>query len=95
MTLAEISTLLKTYFSDKPVLKVAVFGSYSRNAQTQDSDLDIMLTMERPVGLMALSGYINDLEDLLHIHVDLGTEKGLSPHVRPYVEKDLMVIYEK
>ncbi len=95
MNFAEISALLKTYFSDKPVRKVAVFGSYARNSQTSNSDLDILLTMEKPVGLMALSGYINDLEDLLHIHVDLGTEKGLSPHVRPFVEKDLKVVYEK
>lgn len=87
--------IIKDYFRDKPVKKIQVFGSFARNEQNIDSDIDIIIELEKPVGLFKLSEYSLDLEDMLGLNIDLGTNKSLSPFVRPYVERELETVYEK
>lgn len=95
MDLSVISEKIRGYFEDKPIKKVFIFGSYSRNEQTPKSDIDILISMDKPVGLFKLAQYSIDLESLLGIRVDLGTEGGVSPEVWPYIEKDIRLIYER
>lgn len=66
-----------------------------QDEQQVGSDIDILLEMERPIGLMSLSRYRLDLEDLTGLKVDLGTTKGVSKYARPYIERDLETVYEK
>jgi hypothetical protein len=86
---------IKTYFADKPVNKVMVFGSFARNEQTSESDIDIIIKLNQPLGLFALSRFRLDLTELLGIPVDLTTEKGISKFVYPYIEKEIEVLYEQ
>lgn len=95
ITKEEAYKIITDYFKDKPVKKIQVFGSYARGEQKEGSDIDILLDMEHPVGLFKLSGYLIDLEEKLGLSVDLGTNKSLSEHVRPFVEKELETVYEK
>lgn len=95
MSKGEIYSIIKKYFIDKPIKKISVFGSFARNEQNASSDIDILLTTERPLGLMTLSGYRIELEKLLGLHVDLGTDKGVSSYVIPHIQKDIEVLYEK
>ena len=88
-------TKIINYFKEKPVHKIMVFGSYALNKQKPSSDIDVLLSLDHPVGLLALSGYRIELEKLLGIKVDLGTENGVSSYVMPYIKKDAVVIYEK
>ena len=80
---------------DKPVKKIQVFGSFARNEETEGSDIDVLIETEHPVGLMALSRYRIELEDLTGLEVDLGTSDGVSKHARSYIEEDLETLYEK
>lgn len=91
----EAYRIIKDYFRDKPVKKIQEFGSFAGDEQREDSDIDIIVEMEHPVGLIAFSGYRLDLEELLGMEVDLGTKEGVSPYVRPLIEKDLQTVYEK
>ncbi|MBI2271516.1 MAG: nucleotidyltransferase domain-containing protein [Bacteroidetes bacterium] len=95
MNKKDIYQKIKNYFVDKPVKKISVFGSYARNEQKTSSDIDILVTPERPLGLMALSGYRIELEKILGLHVDLGTDKGISSFVIPYIQNDIEILYEK
>lgn len=95
MNKREIYTKIKNYFHDKPITKISVFGSFARNEQNPSSDIDILLSLEKPIGLMALSGYRIELEKILGIHVDLGTDKGISSFVAPYIQNDIEILYEK
>jgi predicted nucleotidyltransferase len=91
----EAYKIITDYFKDKPVKKIQVFGSFARGEQGEGSDIDILLEMEHPVGLMALARYRLELEDLTNLEVDLGTSKGVSKYARPYIERDLETVYEK
>ena len=44
---------------------------------------------------MKFFGYQQELEALLRKKVDLVSADGLSHHVKPFVDKDKILIYEK
>jgi predicted nucleotidyltransferase len=76
-------------------LKAGIFGSYSRGDNKKGSDLDILVFLDyanHRISLLDLVGVEQDLSEALGVKVDLVTEKSLSPHIRPFVEKDLMYI---
>ena len=87
---------LNNYFSDKPVKKAYLFGSYARNEAKSGSDLDILVELDytQPIG-MKFFGFQADLEDLLNIKVDLITTEGLSKYVKPFIDREKILIYEK
>lgn len=94
MTKEKIHTIIREYFADKPVKKVSVFGSYVTKTQDRDSDLDILIDLKHPVGLMKLSQYKNELEELLGIPIDIGTSSGLSKYVATEVREAAELVYE-
>ena len=95
MTEQQIFKTICDYFIDKPVRKISIFGSYATGNFNSSSDIDIVLSMINPVGLLKLSGYRIDLEERLGISVDLGTENGISQFALPYIKKEMKVIYER
>jgi hypothetical protein len=72
------------------VRRLALFGSTARDDAREDSDVDVLVQFE---GSATFDGYIallSYLEQLLGRKVDLVTEGGLKPRVRPFVERDLI-----
>lgn len=87
---------LRHYFSTQPVLKAWLFGSFSRGKETKDSDVDIMVSLDKskPIGLKFF-GIWNDLEELLGRKVDLVSEGTLLPFAQESVERDKILVYER
>ena len=86
--------LLKPYIS-----RMAVFGSIVRGEATKKSDIDLLIRLKpsnaRPkLVLFKLMEIEENLPKKLGREVDLVTEDSLSPYIRPYVEKEKVVIYE-
>ena len=77
------------------VKRVALFGSVVRGEETPQSDVDILVKFRKPIGLFKLVGLEQELSERLKRPVDLITEGGLSPYVRPYVEAEKVILYEK
>jgi predicted nucleotidyltransferase len=87
--------ILKPYIN-----RLAVFGSTVRGEATPKSDLDLLIRLKpsgkRPrLGLFKLMEIEEALAKRLGRDVDLVTEDSLSPYIRPYVEKEQVVIYEE
>lgn len=61
---------------------VRLFGSAARGGTTADSDVDFLVDMDKGRTLLVLAGLHEDLEDLLGRHVDVVTERGLSPYMK-------------
>jgi predicted nucleotidyltransferase len=53
------------------VEKLEVFGSYVRDEQKKDSDLDVLVTFKEAPSLLTFIAIENYLSDLLGIKVDL------------------------
>ncbi len=91
LSLDYIRQVLAEYFADKPVRRVQVFGSYARGEATAESDLDLIIEMERPVGWEYFS-YADDLQARLGIKVDMGA--GVSDYIYRYIAKEIKTLYE-
>jgi uncharacterized protein len=87
---------LTQFFSSKPVKRAYLFGSYVWNEAVKSSDIDILVELDhsQPIG-MKFFAYKDELEQLLNIKVDLLSAEGLSRHVKPYIDKDKVLIYER
>lgn len=82
--LATQKDTLKTY----AVKTLFLFGSVARDESTVDSDVDLLVEFEKPVGLLTFIGLKHYLEELLECPVDLGTPNSLKPHVKENAMRD-------
>ena len=71
---------------------VGIFGSYAREENDEDSDLDILVDFEESLDLLELIGLEQELTENLGIKADLITVHSLSPQLKHHVEKDLIPI---
>jgi predicted nucleotidyltransferase len=88
-------SVIQNYLKNQPVLKAYLFGSYVRGEQDETSDLDLLVELDEHVGLYKFVAIQLGLENLLGKKVDLISEKGLSPRLRPYIDKEKKLIYER
>jgi len=91
LTAGQQSTIVEMTRRYDPAM-VAVFGSRSRKDHAPDSDLDLLVDFRKPVSLIDIIGLEQELSDVLGLKVDLVTERSLSPHIRPFVERDMVRI---
>ena len=74
------------------VRKIGIFGSYSKECQTQESDLDLVVEFDLPIGMFAFVHLKNRIEDHLGIRVDLVTPDGLHPLIRNQVMHEVVYV---
>ena len=88
---------VKEYLKAKPIEKAWLFGSYARNEESLDSDIDLLVKFKKPnnLDLFDYIGLTQDLEDLTGRQVDLVEEGKLIPAVSKKVEKEKVLIYER
>lgn len=67
---------------------VRVFGSVARGEARADSDIDFLVKLETGRSLLDLARLLRELQTLLGLPVDVVTEAGLRPRIRPQVLKD-------
>ncbi len=53
-----------------------VFGSAARGADQPGSDLDLLVSRDRGVGLLTMAGFAEAAEDLLNVAVDVVSDGG-------------------
>jgi hypothetical protein len=87
---------LQDYFKTQPVLKAYLFGSYVRGEATEDSDVDLLVELDysQRIGLHFVK-MVLDLEELLHKKVDLIPTDSVSKYIKPYIEEEKKIIYER
>ena len=88
--------IVKDYFSGQPVIKAYLFGSYSRGDADTDSDVDILVDLDysKHIGL----GFVtmqSELQQKLQKKIDLISSKAISKYIKPFIEHDKVLIYER
>ena len=76
------------------VKKLALFGSYARGEQKASSDIDFVIEKGRIKGL-DFFGFINSLEDVLGVPVDVMTYQSLQDSLIRDAIADEVVLYER
>jgi uncharacterized protein len=87
---------IKNYFKTRPVLKAYLFGSYVRGMADNKSDIDILVDLDysQKIGLQFIQMKF-DLEKILNNEVDLVSSNGMSKYIKPLVDVEKRLIYEK
>lgn len=97
-TVTEIKQILqaqKPYLAEKyGIVEIGVFGSYVRNEQRPDSDVDLLIELTDPprislLGLVELEYYLGDL---LGVKVETAIKKNLKPRLRPYIMEEVSMV---
>jgi predicted nucleotidyltransferase len=78
--------------SEFGVTSLAVFGSTARDTATASSDIDILVDFDGPATSKRFFGVQFLIEDRLECSVDLVTEKALRDELRPYIEKERVIV---
>jgi predicted nucleotidyltransferase len=73
------------------VSRIGIFGSFSRNEATKESDVDILVEFSEPIGLDFVL-LAEELELLLGNKVDLVSSKAVKPRLKKYIEEDLIYV---
>ena len=97
ITQSQIIPSIQKFFSTQPINKAWLFGSYSRGEETEQSDIDILVSFDKDakVSLFQYAHIICQLEELLQRKVDLVEEGTLLPFAQQTANHDKILIYER
>lgn len=76
--------ILKTA-EEHGLTNIRVFGSVARGDAKPGSDLDLLVDLQRRIGLFTLLGFQHKVEDTLLMPVQVVTAESLSPYFRDTV----------
>jgi predicted nucleotidyltransferase len=80
-----------------PVMRAWLFGSYAREEETADSDIDILVQFipNAKISLFDYGGIVYNLEQLTGRKIDLVEKDRLKPFAKKTAERDKILIYER
>lgn len=84
-----ISAHKRQLANDYHVSKIGIFGSYVSGLSSENSDIDILVEFEKPVGFVKFIRLENYLTNLIGVKVDLVTKKALKPYMGQNILREL------
>jgi predicted nucleotidyltransferase len=90
----------KVLFLNREILKkyrvksISLFGSYVRNEQKEESDIDFLVDFQEGATLFDFVELQDSLSELLVKKVSVVSRRGLSKYIGPYILKEAEPIGE-
>lgn len=78
-------------FNKYPIKELALFGSFARNEQNVNSDIDILVEFNKNVGVEFIE-LADELEDLIKLKVDLVSKNGIKDNYFQFIKNDLKYV---
>ncbi|NWG19872.1 MAG: nucleotidyltransferase family protein [Chloroflexi bacterium] len=72
--------------------ELGVFGSYVRNEQRPDSDIDLLVSFTQTPSLLTLVQLEDELSELLGVRVDLAVKSALRPRIAEHVLHEVVPV---
>jgi predicted nucleotidyltransferase len=95
MRRGEININIINYLKPYSPERIGVFGSYARNEETPESDIDILVKFKETLSLFDLAKIHRELSQILGKNVDLITESSVkNERLKKYIYNDLKIIFE-
>jgi len=95
MSIAEIKQKIIPVLEEYGVDYAGVFGSVARGEELAESDVDILVTLEQPIGVYKFMELQEKLENVIGRDVDLVSKSAVNKYIEPYITHDLVTLYEK
>lgn len=79
--LSKLAELKPMLYKDYAVKEIGLFGSFLDNSNTEESDIDILIELENPIGwkFFSLEMY---LETVFNRKIDLVTKNALKDQIK-------------
>jgi predicted nucleotidyltransferase len=94
-TIKEIRALLGKHrdylFQAYPIKSIAIFGSYAREDNDEDSDLDILVEFNDRIGIRFID-LADEIEDIVGLKVDLVSKNGIKEGYLSAINPDLIYV---
>jgi hypothetical protein len=95
-SLDEIRELIEQHRSELKrqfhVEQIGVFGSYARGDQKKRSDVDFLVTFDKPVSYFTLGGLYTYLKEIVGTDVDVVPREDLRPEFREHVLNEVVYL---
>ena len=95
-TLDEIRSILRQHgnvIADKyGVAVVAIFGSYMRDAQKRESDIDLLAEILRPISLLEAAGAEIYLSEILGARVDWVPKRSVREELKETILEEAIAL---
>ncbi len=85
-TLAALKPELHERFG---VSEIGVFGSWVRGEQRPDSDIDLLVEFDRPVGLFEIMALEDYLQSAFGHKVDIAVRRSLRQYIGQYILREV------
>lgn len=91
----EILTILNQHkeslLSKYPIRSIGLFGSVSRNEDTSQSDVDILVEFDGNIGIRFID-LADEIESLLRRKVDLVSKNAIKPRYYQSIKDDIIYV---
>jgi len=96
LSLKDINTILHSHREEISreygVIEIGVFGSYVRGESTENSDVDILVSFDKPLGFFKFLELEERLSEWLGATVDLVTKSALKPHIGNHILNEVAML---
>ena len=93
--LPEIKQVLAPVMLKYAIQRASLFGSFADGTARQDSDIDLLVELSKPIGLLEFIHIKHELEDLLGRKVDLLEFKAVKPSLKAHILHSAIPVYGK
>lgn len=96
-TASEIKAKLLPIFSEHPIEKAILFGSYAKGNPTRSSDIDIVIDSKGKIRGIDFFGVLEDIVGIFDVPVDLIEASQVidGSRVQDEINKTGIVVYER
>jgi hypothetical protein len=92
-SLEEIKEIIREELEERYRVKsIAIFGSYVRGEEKEESDIDLLVEFNGPVSLLHMVSVEDYLSDLLGMKVDLVPRKNIREELREVIIKEAIAV---
>ena len=95
-SLEEIKEIIRSHREELEeryrVKSIAIFGSYVRGEEKEESDIDLLVEFNGPVSLLHMVSVENYLSDLLGMKVDLVPRKNIREELKETIIKEAIAV---
>jgi len=89
--LSKLKEIKPNLYKDYAVREIGLFGSFSDGSYTEESDIDILVDLERPIGWKFFSLELY-LEKIFNRKIDLVTKNALKEQIKEDILKQVTYI---
>jgi hypothetical protein len=95
MLLRELTNIIAPVLQSHNVIKASIFGSYAKGLENSNSDIDILVELQKDKSLLDLISLEFDLQALIERKIDLITYDSINLKLKEEILSSQILIYEQ